>query len=55
MVLWPESDPYQVQDPDLLLQLEKHATSISVERGGTASQDLKLTSQIKVIAQTFAQ
>ncbi len=54
-VVWPESDPYQVQDPDLLTQLEKHATRVSVERGGTASQDLKLTAAIRVIAQTFAQ
>src|SRR5579871_375598 len=54
-VVWPESDPYQVQDPDLLTQLEKHATRVSVDRGGTASQDLKLTSEIRVIAQTFAQ
>jgi len=54
-LVWPESDPSQVQDPDLLTQLEKHATRVSVERGGTASQDLKMTSEIRVIAQTFAQ
>jgi hypothetical protein len=54
-LVWPESDPYQVQDPDLLTQLEKHATRISVERGGAVSQDLKMTSEIRVIAQTFAQ
>ena len=54
-VVWPESDPSQVQDPDLLTQLEKHATRVSVERGGTASQDLKMTAAIRVIAQTFAQ
>jgi hypothetical protein len=54
-VVWPESDPSQVQDPDLLTQLEKHATRISVERGGSASQDLKMTAEIRVIAQTFAQ
>jgi hypothetical protein len=54
-LVWPGTDPYQVQDPDLLTQLEQHATRISVERGGTASQDLKLTSAITVIAQAFAQ
>jgi hypothetical protein len=55
MVVWPESDPYQVQDPDLLTQLEKHAVRVSVERGGAASQDLKMTAEIRVIAQAFAQ
>ena len=55
MLLWPESDASQVQDPDLMLQLEKVATRVSVERAGTTSQDLKMTSEIRVIAQTFAQ
>src|SRR5207247_545532 len=55
MLIWPESDAAQVQDPDLMLQLEKHATRVSVERAATATQDLKLTPEIRVIAQTFAQ
>ncbi len=55
VVLWPESDPNQVQDPDLMVQLEKHATRVSVERSATATQDLKMTSELRVIAQTFAQ
>jgi hypothetical protein len=55
MLLWPESDASQVQDPDLMLQLEKVATRVSVERAGTTSQDLKMTTEIRVIAQTFAQ
>jgi hypothetical protein len=55
MVLWPEADPYTVQDPDVMEQLEKQAVRVSVERASSATQDLKMTSQIRVIAQTFAQ
>ena len=55
MVLWPESDPYTVQDPDVMTQLEKQAVRVSVERASSTTQDLKMTSEIRVIAQTFAQ
>lgn len=55
LVLWPEADPYAIQDPDVMVQIEKQATRVSVERAASATQDLKMTSEIRVIAQTFAQ
>jgi protocatechuate 3,4-dioxygenase beta subunit len=54
-LIWPESDPWQVLDPDVFGHLEKHVIKVKVERGGSVTQDLKLTTDIKTIAQTFAQ
>jgi len=54
-LLWPGSDPYQVQDPDIFGPLERHATRVSVEKGATANQDLKIVSQIKAAANASVQ
>lgn len=53
--LWPGTDPYQLQDPDVFGPLEKHATRVSVEKGATATQDLRIASQVKAAAQSFGQ
>lgn len=55
LVVWPESDVGRILDPDLFVQLEKHAVRVRVEKSATTNQDVKLTSDIKTIAQNFAQ
>lgn len=55
LLVWPESDVGRILDPDLFAQLEKHAVRVRVEKSATTNQDVKLTSDIKTIAQNFAQ
>jgi len=54
-ILWPGTDPYQVQDPDVFGPLERHATRVTIEKAATATQDLKVVSQIRAAAQVVAQ
>ena len=54
LVAWPESDVSRILDPDLFMQLEKHAVSVTVEKSAAASKVLKLTSDVKTIAQNLA-
>jgi hypothetical protein len=55
LILWPGDDAGQVLDPDVSLIIEKFATRVTLERGGTVTQDLRLTPELKTLAETFAQ
>ena len=54
-VLWPGTDPFQLQDPDVFGPLERHATRVTVEKNATVTQDLKIVSEIKAAAQSAGQ
>jgi hypothetical protein len=55
LILWPGDDAGQVLDPDAFQLIEKFATKVTLERGGTVTQDLRLTPELKTLAETFAQ
>jgi hypothetical protein len=42
-------------DPDVILEVEKHATRVSVQGDGTIAQNLKLTGELRAVAQTVSQ
>jgi hypothetical protein len=52
---WPGDDAGQVLDPDVLTMIENLATRVTVERGGTLTQDLRLTPELRTVADTFVQ
>ena len=54
-LLWPASDASPLQDPDLFGPLQKHAVSVSVDKGATANQDLKVVTEVKTVAQNSGQ
>jgi hypothetical protein len=54
-LLWPGPDAFQLMDPDIFTQVEKHAIRVSVDKAGTANQDLKLIPEVKTVAQNSGQ
>jgi hypothetical protein len=54
-ILWPASDAYQLQDPDVFGPIAKHAVSVTVEKGATASKDLRIITEVKTVAQNSGQ
>lgn len=54
-LLWPSSDAYQLQDPDVFGPIQKHAVSVTVEKGATANKDLKIVTEVKTLAQNSGQ
>lgn len=47
------SDPAEVVDPEIFAQIEKHATTITVERSGIVNVDLRLTKEIREILTAY--
>lgn len=54
-LLWPAAEPYQLQDPDVFGPIAKHAVSVTVEKGATKNQDLKIITEVKTLAQNAGQ
>jgi len=55
LVIWAEDHPGQLQDPDVFQLVEKYAVSVTVQGSALATQDLKLSKELRTVAQTFAQ
>jgi hypothetical protein len=55
MVIWPGEDPGQVLDSEVFAMIEKLATPVKLERGHELSQDLRLTEELRTVADAFAQ
>jgi protocatechuate 3,4-dioxygenase beta subunit len=55
MLPWPGPDAAALLDPDILTRVEKHAVRIRVERDGKTTQDVKLATEVKAVAQAVAQ
>jgi hypothetical protein len=55
LILWPGDDAGQVLDPDAFQMIEKFATRVTLERGGVVTQDLRLTPELRTLAEAFSQ
>ncbi len=55
LVVWAEEHPGQLQDPDVFQLVEKYAVSVTVQGSGSAMRDLRLTKELRAVAQTFEQ
>ena len=52
---WPLDQEGPLLDPEIFPQAQKYAVSVTIERSGTITQDLKVTPQLRAFAQTFVQ
>lgn len=55
LIPWPGDDAGQVLDPDVFAMLERLATRVTLELGGKVAQDLRLTPELRTLADTFSQ
>ncbi len=52
---WPGEDAGQVLDSDVFRMVERFATRITLPRGGTITQDLRMTPELRTLADAFSQ
>jgi hypothetical protein len=55
ILLWPGGDAGQAQDSDVFAQVAKFAESVTVEKSGTVSKDLKLNTDLRALIQALTQ
>jgi protocatechuate 3,4-dioxygenase beta subunit len=55
LIPWPGEDAGQVLDHDVFPMIERFATRVSVERGGNVTQDLRMTPELRTLADAFSQ
>jgi hypothetical protein len=55
LIPWPGEDAGQVLDHDVFTMIERFATRVTVERGGTVTQDLRMTPELRTLADAFSQ
>lgn len=54
LLVWP-GNPNQLMDPDIFSQVAKYAESITIEKSGSVSKDLKLSPELRALAQQLSQ
>jgi len=55
LIPWPGEDAGQVLDSDVFTMIEKFATRITLERGEALTRDLRLTPELRTLADAFSQ
>jgi hypothetical protein len=50
LTIWPQDEPERLLDPDVFTAVEKHAVRVSVQAGGSVTQNLKLTKELRGVA-----
>jgi hypothetical protein len=55
LIPWPGEDAGQLLDPDIFPMVEKYATRVTLERGGKVTQEVRMTPELRTVADAFAQ
>jgi len=55
LLIWPGEDAGQVLDPEVFAMIEKQLVKATVDPNGKITQDLRLTPELRAIADAFAQ
>jgi hypothetical protein len=55
LLIWPGEDAGQVLDPEVFAMIEKQLVKVTVDPNGKIPQDLRLTPELRAIADAFAQ